>query len=283
MGDDLETELNCPRCDGKFGPATVERGIFSSVCTACGHLMQGTFCPAGPPYPGPSWCVTLRWRGPRPALKDAALLRQLVPVFKDRSIPEVLQSFQGVTEWKEHGLHTDAMRQPRAEARRRGFQVAVDAEMVPYWPAPHLPPEFPDPRMTLYCVQLGPSFHESGYLLVTLDPDGDFVSIVSTECSEHVPLSTERGLQFLEELAALDPLGIPDGHSGGIDGITLRCYSQQATGRHGFTAWSPDARHFPRQHGFVMALYRLAVDVAREPGARDYLKQLSGYLGMGRS
>lgn len=283
MENDLETELNCPRCGGKFGPATVDRGIVSSVCTACEHLMQGTFCPAGPPYPAPHWCVTLRWRGPRPVLKDAALLRQLVPGFKDRSIPEVLQGLQGATEWKEHGLHTDSMRQLRTEAERRGFQVAVEAEIVPYWPAPHLPPEFPGPGKTFYCAQLTPSFHEPGYILVTLDPDGDFVSIVSTGSSEHAPLSTERGLQFLEELAALDPLGIPDGDSAGIDGIILRCYSQQDTDRHSFVAWSPRARRFPRQHGFVMALYRLAVDVAREPASQDYLKQLSGYLGTERS
>lgn len=221
------------------------------------------------------WLVTIRWQGPRSTPRDAALLRQFVPSFRDGSIPEVLRRIQGLSEWKEHRLSNADMQWLRREAEARGFQVEVAPEGFDK-PLPRLPP--PGSGMPHYSVQLEPAFHEPGHILVTLGPDGDSVSIVSTKSSETVPLSTEQGLWFLDEMAALDPLGIPDAREAGIDGITLRGHSQQDTGSRTFTAWSPDAHSFPRQRGFALALYRLATGVAREPATVAWLEQLFRYL-----
>ncbi|HZI14766.1 MAG TPA: hypothetical protein VE153_30640 [Myxococcus sp.] len=220
------------------------------------------------------WCVTIRWRGPRPTPKEVGLLWQFTAL-RSRPLPEALESLQNASEWKEDRLFTESAQRLREQAEARGFRV----EVTPHLPVPKLTP--PGSGVTHYCVQFRPSFDEPGYVLVTLGPEGDSVAIVSKTSSETVVLPTERGLRFLEEVAALDPLGIPDLPLGGMDGISLRCRIQQDTGSRTFSAWSPDARRAPRQHGFVLALYQLASDLAREPATVRFLEPLFGYLQAG--
>ncbi len=231
----------------------------------------------------PRWCLTIRWRGPHATLKDAALLRQFIPGLQSQSIPELHQWLRGLPAWKEDRLAEPALSTLRAEAEARGFLVEVaPVEAAPAGavrPLLQLPPALPG--RTQYSVHFSPAFHEQGYILVTLGPEGDSVSIAGSGFAETAALSTERGLQLLDALSALDPLGIPDGHLMGMDGITLRCHIQQENGSRTFTAWSPDARSAPRQHGFVRALYRLATEVAREPATVNYLEQLFGYIDNG--
>ncbi|RKG68329.1 hypothetical protein D7V80_13080 [Corallococcus sp. CA054B] len=87
-----------------------------------------------------------------------------------------------------------------------------------------------------------------------------------------------RGLLFLDAIAKLDPLGIPDAAPGGIDGITLECLIQESRGTRRFLAWSPRPEKEPRQHGFVVALLQLAMDVTREPETVRRLEQVFGYV-----
>lgn len=63
-----------------------------------------------------------------------------------------------------------------------------------------------------------------------------------------------------------------------MDGINLEGLVQDERDNHRFFAWSPGPETAPRQHGFVLALLRLAMDVAREPGAVEYLERILGYV-----
>jgi hypothetical protein len=131
---------------------------------------------------------------------------------------------------------------------------------------------------TWYRVRLHPAFHPEAEISISFGPTGDVVSVTSQGHSVDAPIPVERGLAFLDELAALDPLGIPPGYEGGIDGIQLNCDIQQSNGTWSFSAWSPSPRHHPRQHGFVSAVLGLASDVTREPATARLLVLLSSYL-----
>lgn len=131
---------------------------------------------------------------------------------------------------------------------------------------------------TRYRVRFQPAFHPEAEISISFGPTGDIVTVTSEGHSEDAPIPVERGLVFLDELAALDPLGIPNGFEGGIDGIQLNCDIQQSNGAWAFSAWSPFPRHHPRQHGFVSAVLRLASDVTRAPATARLLVSLSSYL-----
>jgi hypothetical protein len=131
---------------------------------------------------------------------------------------------------------------------------------------------------TRYRVRFHSVFHPETEISISFGPTGDVVSVTSKGQSMNAPIPVERGLAFLDELAALDPLGIPNGHEGGIDGIQLNCDIQQSNGAWSFSAWSPSSRHHPRQHGFVSAVLKLASDVTREPATAHLLVLLSSYL-----
>ncbi len=127
-------------------------------------------------------------------------------------------------------------------------------------------------------VRFRPAFHPETELFIGLGPDEDFLRITTHGHEEVAPISLERGVAFLDELAAVDPLAIPNGHQGGIDGIQVDCHLQQANGDWAFSAWSPSPRHHPRQHAFITAVCRLAADVARQPASTHLLRTLLRYL-----
>ncbi|WP_164010090.1 hypothetical protein [Pyxidicoccus trucidator] len=279
MGSEADEKLTCPRCGGPLGEATVERGYCFAPCLSCDYVMAAPFTAMMPRGVESDWRLSIRWRGESPTLKEAALLRQVLPQLAKDSIQEVRDAYRNTTEWTGRNLSKDTMLQLRAAAEARGFQVESEPEgknvprlELPAWPG------------TFYGVHFSPSFDEKGLIAATFSEAGDTVTIASERnatTSETVAIPSERGLRFLDELAALDPLGIPDALELGADGITLECLIRQEGGVRRFNAWSPDAQHSPRQHGFVLALYRLAADLAREPALVEFLEQLHGYLGTG--
>ncbi|NMO22695.1 hypothetical protein HPC49_44570 [Pyxidicoccus fallax] len=272
MGSDVEDAPRCPRCGGPFGEATTVGGSFSVPCLACGYVQMAPIC-YFPRAESLAYRVTIRWPGASPTPREAALLRQFLPGLANLPIPEVRRRFEGMPEWTSDDLNKDDMRRLRAAAEARGFPV----EVVPQGgPAPREPR--PDARLSLYSVRFKPAFHEEGFLFLHFGETRDSLTLISRSHSEMVAVPMERGIEFLDEIAALDPLGIPDTPAGGIDGITLECSIAEAQGTRKFTAWSPDPWRHPRQHGFVKALLQLARERVLAPGSVAYLEQVSGYL-----
>lgn len=128
MTNEYETELRCPRCGGAFGDSTVERGIVSTPCRECGYVMQAIYCAPLPLEPQPFWRLCMKWRGSSATLKDAALLRQFIPDFKDLPISQVHQRLGGCSELKLRWLPKRVMRELRDAAEARGFQVEAEPE-----------------------------------------------------------------------------------------------------------------------------------------------------------
>lgn len=130
-----------------------------------------------------------------------------------------------------------------------------------------------------YYVRFSPSFHAAGEVLATFGPEGSFVTVAFADTGiETSALSDARGLLFLDAVAELDPLGILDAEPAGIDGITLECHIQESRGTRRFLAWSPRPEREPRQHGLVVALLQLAMDVTRDPETVRRLEQVFDYL-----
>ncbi|QSQ23924.1 hypothetical protein JY651_02765 [Pyxidicoccus parkwayensis] len=279
MGNEVETELKCLKCGGPFGESTVEGGIVSTPCLACGYVMQGIYCAAVDPQP--LWRIRIHWSGKGPTLKEAALLRQFLPKHAHYSIQEVRGLYAGATEWSERMLSKDDMLQLRAAAEARGFQVETEEEGENIvWP------KLPMRPITSYGAEFNLSFHPKGAIFATFGELGSQVIIASdrsptTTETETVDIPLERGVRFLDEIAALDPLGIPNALPSGIDGMTVEGFIREAGGAWKFHAWSPDPRKHPRQHGFILALYQLASDLARQPALIEFLEDLHGYLQAG--
>ncbi|WP_224245775.1 hypothetical protein [Hyalangium gracile] len=276
-----EKDSSCPRCGGLIGDTRLEwephGGGISFSCLSCDYERR---IPATGPsfwddYPA-LWQLRIRWSGETVSLKEAALLRQFVPGFRRQSIAEVREFLGSASGWTVDELSEPSMRQIRQDAEDRGFQVEVGARGSDR-PQVRLPR--PGSGTAGYCVRLSPSFHERGFILATFGPEGGAVSIARGNSSrETVDVPSARGLRFLEEVTALEPLSIPDVSTLGLDGISLECLVQEARGNHRFFAWSPRPDKAPRQHGFVGALFRLAMDVARESGTVEYLEQLHMYV-----
>ncbi len=284
MREDSEEDSRCPRCGGLLGEASMEQeplwGRLSFLCLSCDYVIRApvTGQTFGSIQPS-TWRLRIRWSGETVTLKEAALLRQFVPGFGHLPISEVHQRLGGASEWTIDNLSEPSIRQVRKDAEDRGFTVDVLSKGAD---TPRLKLPRPGSGTTGYCVRLSPAFHEQGHILATFGPEGGAVSMArgnsSTETSE-VPAA--RGLRFLEEVTALDPLGIPDASVRGLDGIILECLIQEKQGNHRFFAWSPDPDHSPRQHRFGIALFRLAMEVARIPGTVEYLEQVHMYLSKG--
>ncbi|MDY7232474.1 hypothetical protein [Hyalangium rubrum] len=258
----------------EWGSPTVS---VSFPCLSCDYVMLAPDADSAFGLPFASgWRLIIRWAGGTASLKEAALLKQFIPSFRQESISEVRQQLGRGAEWKLDGLSEPAARELRKEAEARGFTVDVRSRGEDR-PRVRLPR--PGSGMTGYCVRLSPSFDDKGHILATFGPAGSAVSIAcGPSTAETVDVPNARGLQFLEEVTALDPLGIPDVSSLGLDGISLECLVQEARGNHRFFAWSPSPDSSPRQHGFVMALFRLAMDVAQVPATVEYLEQVFGYV-----
>lgn len=278
-------ESRCPRCGGLFGEAKIEvewgapRVGISFPCLSCDYVRQAPDADATVELPFSRWRLSLHWSGETASLKEVAFLRQVIPSVCKERISEVRRQLAEGAEWKLDDLSEPAARKLRKEAEALGFTVEVRSQGEDR-PRVRLPR--PGSGTTGYCVRLSPSFHAKGYILATFGPAGGAVSIAcgpSTTESAEVP--NARGLRFLEEVTALDPLGIPDASSRGLDGISLECLVQEARGNHQFFAWSPSPDGSPRQHGFVSALFRLAMDVAQEPATVKYLEQVFGYVSEG--
>ena len=172
MGDEMETELKCPRCGGEMGEGSVDKGWFSSTCLSCGYEMQGPFCPAVEPQP--VWNVRIRWSGETPTLKEAALMRKFLPGFGGMSIQYVRALFEHTPEWKARGVSKQTMLELRTAAESLGFKVEVEEEGKRWREAQRPPPGSP---VSLYGVRFEPSFHEEGFILVTFGQARDFISI----------------------------------------------------------------------------------------------------------
>ncbi|NTX41764.1 hypothetical protein HUA78_45840, partial [Myxococcus sp. CA033] len=89
------------------------------------------------------------------------------------------------------------------------------------------------------------------------------------------------GRQFLDEVASLAPLEMTDSAVIGMDGISLYFRLRHSSQERGFVAWSPDAHHAPRHHALVLALFRLATELAREANSIAFLEGIHGYLDAG--
>ncbi|QSQ23922.1 hypothetical protein JY651_02755 [Pyxidicoccus parkwayensis] len=211
-------------------------------------------------------------------MKDAALLKQFVPEFTHLSISDVHARLGSAWEWTVDALSESAMRQLRADAEARGFSVEA---MSVGAARPRLKLPRPGSGTVGYCVRFAPAFLEQGHILATFGPAGGAVSIArETEVPETFEVPSERARRFLEEVAALDPLGIPDGATTVIvDGLLLECLVQEDRGNHRFFACSPRPDNDPRQYGFVAALTRLAMGAARESRTGTYLERVFGRLG----
>ncbi|OJT18091.1 hypothetical protein BO221_42120 [Archangium sp. Cb G35] len=229
------------------------------------------------------WRLRVLWGTQGPTAKQAALLRQFIPEFKGRSITEVGEWLAG-TAWKEwRMLFAVDARRLQQEAEARGFRVeavqdGLDDPAVAHVRSLLQAHSEAHPEAARYWISFLPSFHEGGCILVTLGPGESLVSVASRAHHETVPVPDERGLRFLEELAAIDPLGVPGGNQIGLDGISLSCLVEERQGRREFSTWSPDPKHYPREHGFVWAVYQLAADAAREPATCRFLEEMFGYL-----
>lgn len=276
-----DKDSRCPECGGLLGDTRLEwalpGGRRSEACLSCDYVRQAPATDTR--LESRVWCLSIRWGGETATLKEAALLRQFVPLFRETPISEVRQLLGSASEWTVDALSEAAVLQLREAAEARGFTVHVRPGGRD-WPRLKLPR--PGSGMAGYCVRLSPAFLERSHILATFGPVGGVVSIA------HGPSSTEtadipraRGLRFLEEITAFEPLGIPDDSRQGLDGVSLQGLVQEERGNHRFFAWSPEPDTSPRQHGFVLALLRLAMNVARETGTVEYLEHLSGYVGNG--
>lgn len=279
-----DKDSRCPHCGGLLGDTRLEweplGGRVSISCLSCDYEMR---VPVSEPLfgsiPAQPWRLRIRWSGETATLKEAALLRQFVPFFRQMPIPEVRQFLGSASEWKVDGLSEVSVRQLRQDAEARGFRVDVGTSGTDL---PRMKLPRPGSGTTGYCIRLAPAFHEVGHILVTFGAAGGAVSIAHGESNlETSDIPHARGLRLLEELTALEPLGIPDDSKLGCDGIILEGLVQDEQSNHRFIAWSPGPETAPRQHGFVLALLRLAMDVAREPGTVEYLEQVFGYVDKG--
>lgn len=259
-----------------MGEGSVEKGYFSSTCLSCGYELQGTICPAFELEP--SWRIRIRWSAAPPTMKGAYLLRKLIPGLAGMSIQQVQAHFGRSSEWSTRGLSTESMQQYRTTAESFGFEVEVEDEGK-RWREAQRPSA--GSQASLHGVRFAPSFHEEGFILVSFGKARDSISIVREKGTETVDIPTERGVRFIEEVTALDPLSIPDERDIGLDGIRLECFSHLEAGTRKFTTWSPNSQRYPRQYGFVQAVYQLAMDLAREPATVEFLEQLFGYLSAG--
>ncbi|WP_224365466.1 hypothetical protein [Hyalangium versicolor] len=132
---------------------------------------------------------------------------------------------------------------------------------------------------TRYAVRFVPTFHPAAEIEVCFGPEGEYVRVRTHGHGERIALSTEQGVRFLDEMAALAPESIPDGKEMGFDGCTFTCTVQYPEGRkHVFSAWSPSREQSPQQHAFISLIYRAAEDAARRPEIVRVLKQLFGYF-----
>jgi hypothetical protein len=191
----------------------------------------------------------------------------------------VREHLGSASEWKLDDVPEPAMRQLRKDAEDRGFRVEALSRGAD---RPRLKLPRPGSGTAGYCFRLSPSFHAEGHILATFGSAGSAVTIAWGEAStETSDVPEARGRRFLEEVSAVEPLGIPDGSTLGIDGIIVECLVQEERGNHRFFAWSPDPDKYPRQHGFAAALFRLAMDVSREPATVEYLEQVFMYVDDG--
>ncbi|MFE8600208.1 hypothetical protein [Archangium violaceum] len=229
------------------------------------------------------WRLRVFWGTQGPTQKEAALLRQFIPEFKGWSIAEVGEGLAG-TAWKEwRTLFAEDARRLQREAEARGFRVetvqdGLDDPAIAHVRSLLRAHRDAHPEAARYWLSFHPTFHEGGCILVTLGPGESLVSVASRAHHETVPVPDERGLRFLEELAAIDPLGVPGENQIGLDGISLTCLVEERRGCHEFSTWSPGPEQNPREHGFVWAVYQLAVDVTREPATWRFLEEMFGYL-----
>lgn len=133
-----------------------------------------------------------------------------------------------------------------------------------------------------YTVWIQPALDQSGSITVTFGRAGDFLRIASGAHEETVPIPAGLGSRFLHEMAALEPLTIPQPPSKlMIDGIALLCRVRKEGGSNTFQLQSPRPAKEPRQCGFFVALYQLASDVVREPASVHFLEQF-WYFGDSR-
>ncbi|RKI13423.1 hypothetical protein D7Y15_16680 [Corallococcus sp. AB030] len=277
MNDEPEERLTCPRCGGSFGDSTRERGIVFTPCLRCDQAMAAACCA---PIPGTAsgWRVQIPWRGPELTLKEAASLRQILPVHANESIQCVRDQYRGLPGWTGRRLSHPEMLELRAAAEACGFKVIVEEEDK-HVPRLHLPPH----PATFHGVEFSPSFFEKGALATIFrEPHGTLViASESLPLPECVPIPQERGRQFLDEVASLAPLEMTDSDVIGMDGISLYFRLRHSSEERGFVAWSPDAHRAPRHHALVLALFRLATELAREAGSITFLEGIHGYLEAG--
>ena len=232
------------------------------------------------PMPGTAngWRIQILWRGPELTLKEAAFLRQFLPVSANESIQGVRDQFRGFPGWTGRRLSEPDMLELRAAAEARGFRVIAEEEDK-HVPRLHLPP----PPSAFYGVELSPSFFKNG-VLATIFRGSHGTLLIASEIQpqpECVPIPQERGRRFLEEVARLDPLGMTDTYVRGLDGISLYFRIRHSGEEHGFVTWSPDAHSEPRHHGLVMALFRLATELAQEASSITFLDGIHGSLDAG--
>lgn len=278
MNDAPEDGLTCPRCGGSFGDSTLERGIVFTPCLQCDHVVEAVCCA---PVPGTiaGWRVQVLWHGPELTLKEAALLRKILPHHSNDSIQSVRDRYRGSPAWTtDRTLSHQEMLALRSAAEARGFKVIAE-EVDKHVPRLHLPP----PPATFHGVELRPSFFEKG-LLATIFRGTHGTLVIAHESrpqAECIPIPRERGRQFLEEVASLDPLGLTDVEVAGTDGISIAYRLRHSGKEHGFVAWSPSADRAPRHSALVLALFRLATELAREAGSITFLEGIHGYLDAG--
>ncbi|WPB73673.1 hypothetical protein KYC5002_32085 [Archangium violaceum] len=229
------------------------------------------------------WRLRVLWGAKGPTQKEAALLRQFISEFKGMSITEVGEWLAGTAWWEWRLLRNEEARRLQQEAEARGFRVETVEDGLDDPAIAHVRSLLRAHRdahseAARYWISFHPSFHEGGCILVTLGPGESLVSVASRAHHETVPVPDERGLRFLEELAAIDPLGVPGENQIGLDGISLTCLVEERQGRREFSTWSPDPKQYPREHGFVWAVYQLAMDAARGPATWRFLEEMFGYL-----
>lgn len=221
----------------------------------------------------PAWRLSIRWSGETASMKDASFLRDFVPEFRQLSISDVHRALGNAWQWTREELSKSEMYELRSYAEAHGFTVDVMSDGTT-WPRLRLP--MPGSGTAAYCVRLAPAFHERGHILATFGRGGGAVSIVRESGREETAeVPDELGLRFLDEVAALDPLRIPNGSTCVIaDGMSLECLVQEGRVNHRFFGDSPDPAIDPRQRGFAAALCRLAMDLAREPGTQLFLERV---------
>jgi hypothetical protein len=121
------------------------------------------------------WRLRVLWDTRGPTAKQAALLRQFVPEFSGRSIAEVSEWLAGASSREWRMLDTEAARRLRQEAEARGFraeavQEGLDDPAIASVRSLMQAHRDSHPEAARYGISFHPSFHEAGYILVTLGP-----------------------------------------------------------------------------------------------------------------